>query len=398
MKPNSDSLPFSAQQRIDAACVRFEEAWQAHCGRPTEVPRPVLEEHLEGAADDRPMLLRELLLIERAYREKLGEAPVEAEYLTRFPGDGDAVREGFAAERTGPDVGAEPGRGTRVRYFGDYELLEVIAWGGMGVVYRARQISLKRDVALKLIRSGRLATPEDVARFRVEAEAAASLHHPNIVPIHEVGEHDGQHYYAMRLVPGKRSLAQQARGDLRTASRLLVTVARAVHYAHQRGILHRDLKPANVLVDDDGEPHLTDFGLAKRVQDAVDLTAASAIVGTPEYMSPEQAAAGRGLGGGVTTRSDVYGLGAILYKLLTGRPPFRGETVLDTLLEVREKEPERPAALSPAVDPDLETICLKCLEKEPAKRYGSAEEMADDLERWLRGEPIVARPGNRSEA
>jgi WD40 repeat protein len=275
--------------------------------------------------------------------------------------------------------------------FGDYELVGVLGRGGMGAVYRARQRSLNRLVALKMIRAGEPAGPADVRRFRTEAEVVAQLEHPNIVPVYEVGEREGLLYLSMRLVEGGTlsDRLDQFTADLRAAARLVATVARAIHFVHQHGVLHRDLKPGNILVDSDGQPLVTDFGLAKRVEGDSSLTQSGAIVGTPSYVAPEQAC---GAKGGATIAADVWGLGAVLYTCLTGRPPFRGETVLETLEQVKTRDPELPRRLNPRVDRDLETICLKCLHKEPARRYSSAEALAEDLERWLRWEPIQARP------
>jgi WD40 repeat protein/tRNA A-37 threonylcarbamoyl transferase component Bud32/Flp pilus assembly protein TadD len=281
--------------------------------------------------------------------------------------------------------------GTVIRYFGDYGLLKELGRGGMGVVYKARQISLNRLVAVKMLKSDILASDDERRRFQNEAEAVAQLDHPHIVPIFEVGEHEGRRYFSMKLVGGDnlgKKLADYA-ADPKAVARLVATVAEAVHHAHQRGILHRDLKPANILLDDRGQPHVSDFGLAKRVAGDGTVSESEAIVGTPEYMAPEQASGRRGA---VTTATDVHGLGAVLYALLTGRAPFRGGSAMETLQAVRERAPEPPTKRNRNVPRDLEIICLKCLEEDPHRRYASADALAQDLRRWLAGEPITARP------
>jgi WD40 repeat protein len=279
---------------------------------------------------------------------------------------------------------------------GDYELLTEIGRGGMGAVYAARQISLDRLVAVKLILAGHLATPDEIERFQREAEDVARLDHPHIVSVYEISQHGGQHFFSMRLIRGA-SLTQsleRLRTDPRAAARLLATVARAVHHAHEHGILHRDLKPANILVDVAGQPHITDFGLAKRLDGGTSLSPTGAIVGTASYMAPEQAAAERRL---LSPATDVYSLGAVLYEMLTGRPPFQGDNLLETLRQVVERAPEPPRKLNPLVPANLETICLKCLDKRPTRRYPSALALAGDLENWLAGKPIAARPVGQME-
>jgi tRNA A-37 threonylcarbamoyl transferase component Bud32 len=280
-----------------------------------------------------------------------------------------------------------------VKYLGDYELLEEVARGGMGVVFKARQKSLNRIVAVKMILGGQLATEADVKRFRTEAEAAANLKHPNIVAIHETGEHEGKHYFSMDFVEG-RNLAQALKdGPLpaHQAAALLKTLAEAVHYAHQRGTLHRDLKPQNVLLDAEGRPHITDFGLAKQMTAQSDLTQEGSVMGSPSYMPPEQAT---GRQAEVGPASDVYSPGAILYQMLTGKAPFVGATMVETLRQVIEKEAAAPSKLNDKVPSDLETICLKCLEKKPERRYASARALTEELNRFLNHEPILAKPAS----
>ncbi|MCG8587613.1 MAG: serine/threonine protein kinase [Pirellulales bacterium] len=276
------------------------------------------------------------------------------------------------------------------RAFGDYNLVEELGRGGMGVVYRGRQSSLDRTVAIKMISRGRLASSEDLARFRAEAEATAKLDHPAIVPVYEVGEHAGQPYFSMKYIAGETLSDRLADGPLppREAARLLSRVARAIEFAHARGILHRDLKPANILIDADGQPHITDFGLAKRIDADVDLTTSGAILGTPMYMAPEQAAGTRGE---LSPATDVYSLGSILYQMLTGRPPFQAATPVDTILLLLEQDPPPPHVLNPKVDRDLEMIALRCLQKPAELRYASAAALADDLDRFVRDEPVSAR-------
>ena len=283
----------------------------------------------------------------------------------------------------GRDAGATSGE-----EFGNYQLIDEIARGGMGVVYRARQSGLDRIVALKMILDGQFASQLDIDRFKIEARAAAHLDHPGIVPIYEIGEHDGRHFFSMALVDGQSLADRIADGPLDEieAAKLLYRITEAMNYAHQRGVIHRDLKPANILIDSNDQPRVTDFGLAKQPGKQNQLTLSGQTLGTPSYMSPEQAS-GRG---DITDATDVYALGAILYAMLTGGPPFAGDTLVDTLTQVIEREPNPLRSENPELHADLEIICLKCLEKDPAERYESAEQLMLELERFIDGKPIEA--------
>src|SRR5438034_11520583 len=274
--------------------------------------------------------------------------------------------------------------------FGDYKLLEEIGRGGQGVVYRAHQKSLNRTVALKVIGLGQWATKTHLKRFRLEAEAAASLEHPGIVPIHEVGEREGTCYFSMGFIEGDQldAVVRREPMSVRRAAELIAKVARTLHYAHEHHILHRDIKPGNILLDQKGEPHLTDFGLARLVETESTVTRTMEVLGTPSYMAPEQAV---GNNAAICSATDVYGLGAVLYQLLTGHPPFAGGTSYETIKLLLDTEPRDLRLWNPKIDRDLSTICVKCLEKDPKRRYPSALALSEDLERWLKHEPIRAR-------
>ena len=376
----------------------------------TGVAQQLLANDAEISADED--LAIELVYTEFVTLEELGAAPSPHEILDRYPqwkdrlerllkvhdafrdneidltrssdtvAGIDSTRDGISSRSNGP---AGPAR----RQVGQYEILEEIDRGGMGIVYKARQRGLNRIVAIKLIRSDD-ASDSERARFRAEAESAAKLQHPNIVQIHEVGEEDGCEFLSMEYIEGgslEKRLARE-RLSIGDSARLMATLAKAIHYAHEQGIVHRDLKPGNILLSGD-VPKIADFGLAKRMLVGSDAqTQTGAVLGTPCYMSPEQA---EGKTRDIAPPTDVYALGAILYELLVGRPPFQGDTPLETMDLIRSREPERPAAITPKLPRDLETICLKCLRKEPMRRYVSAQALADDLHRFLDHEPIRAR-------
>jgi serine/threonine protein kinase/Flp pilus assembly protein TadD len=396
-----DTLPHSVVERVDQVCDRFEAAWKIV---ESTGQRPDIEDYLRDTPDsERSILLSELIALDIAYRRRAGESPRKEDYQDRFTAfdcsklamllsaipETVPPEQAVSATPTPSERPVAPAQTPRMTLPG-YEILGELGRGGMGIVYKARQLALNRLVALKLIRSGAAAGPEELHRFRIEAKVIALLQHPNIVQIYEVGEHDGQPYLALELVEGS-SLHERIKTaplPAREAARLAGLLARAMHAVHQRGVIHRDLKPANVLLTADGTPKISDFGLAKRVDVDLGQTSSGAVVGTAQYMPPEQA---RGHIRQIGPLSDVYALGAVLYETLTGRPPFQAATVYDTLALVVSAEPPPPSRLQPAVPRDLETICLKCLQKEPAKRYASALALAEDLDRFLADRPILAR-------
>lgn len=405
-EPN-DSLLLADLERIDELCVTFEVLWQANQNQSIETFLDKVPENQQG------QLLYELISIEFDYLKQQGQSIQYDDYRARFSIHADIVERAISdavpaieATRLDDRSRAVPAVGQKIRYVGNYEILEEIARGGMGVVYKARQSKLNRIVALKMILSGHFASKEEVVRFLREARAAGNLDHPNVVSIHEMGEFEGRHYFTMDYVDGP-SLAERLREETLSpmeAAQLVRSVAETIHFAHQKNTLHRDLKPANILLNRQGIPLITDFGLAKTADDLsgddgepIQITMASlttlGAIGTPSYMSPEQAAGKPKLVGPAT---DIWALGAILYACLTGRPPFVADNSVDTMLQVMRHEPVSPYLLNPAVPKDLETICLKCLSKEPHERYGTAQLLADDLERFIEGRPVVARPVGRA--
>jgi tetratricopeptide (TPR) repeat protein len=381
----------SDPQDLESIVELFELEWQRG--------EPRLDDFLSrhGGGVERRRVLIELSLIDMEYRLKRGDTVVIDPYAVRFP-DEDLKR-AFVQEATRLVMAVGRRRvvgDERPRRIGEYELLDPIAKGGMGVVFRARQPRLGRIVALKMIRHMDAVSAEEVRRFQGEAQAIAKLEHRFIVPIHEVGQEGGRHFFSMSLVEGGSLADRLAAGpiDRRAAVVLLQRVTEAIAFAHSKGIIHRDLKPSNILMAADGTPRVTDFGLAKRVNDSDDLTRTGEPIGTAPYMSPEQA---RGDVRAIGPESDIYSLGAILYEMLTGRPPFMAASLVATLDQVAHLEPVPPSQLNPVIERDLETICLKCLRKEKQRRYSTAGQLADDLSSWLEGKPINARPVSRAE-
>jgi hypothetical protein len=386
-------VPLAEARRLDALCARFEAQWRAG-----QAPRiEAFLQEFSGSGAEQGRLLHELLALEVELKESAREPVSIGMYQQRFAGHGDVVEQVFGDRSSLPGERPATGRlehafetGLDVpRRFGDYELLGELARGGMGVVYRARQISLNRVVALKMILSGQFASESEIRRFRAEALAAAHLDHPNIVPIFEVGRHQGHAFFSMKLIGGG-NLAHRLgryRDDHEETARLMATIASAIHHAHRKGLIHRDLKPSNILIDELGQPLIADFGLVKRASDASSLTASGALLGTPAYMAPEQIS-----GDETTPATDIYSLGAVFYQILTGRPPFRGSGVAETLEQVLESDPVPPRQFRSSIPRELEFICLRCLEKDPRKRYPTAAALAADLKRYLDGDELHAGP------
>ncbi|HVV98773.1 MAG TPA: serine/threonine-protein kinase [Planctomycetaceae bacterium] len=382
-EPTADIAPPSGDRDEQLAEILADLMERARQGHSVDI-EAVANRHPELADE-----LRELWGTAQLF-EGFAQLPAEATQVTRSDQSQEAGRAPTGRTASPP------------RQFGEFEILEELGRGGMGVVYKARQRGLDRVVALKLLLRGEHASAVDIARFRAEAGSAANLDHPHITPVYEVGEHDGQPYFSMKYIEGTTLAKLLAEGPLpaRRAAAILLPVCRAIAEAHRRGVLHRDLKPSNILIDTEGQPHVTDFGLAKRFRAGAgqalggSLTHSGAILGTPSYMAPEQAAGRRGE---IVPASDVYSLGTILYHMLTGRPPFQAASPVDTLLMVLEQDPLPPRLLNPKADPDLEMIALKCLQKPPELRYPTAAALADDLEAFLASEPISARSTNLTQ-
>ncbi len=403
--------------RINLVCERFEDQWQSGTV-------PTIREFLDGfEGQSRQNLFFHLLEIDLDYRASTGHHQSLDDWLQEYSEFAEILQEAFANQsgrdptrsksfssdetnnlKQGRETNARnvphetlpalPGdlrSGKRGATLGGYQLEEVVGKGGMGIVYRARQLSLNRIVALKMIRASQAEDAEFLQRFHVEAQIAASLKHPGIVQVYDVGSEDGHHFFSMELVTGESLAEIVARNPLsnRRAAEIALQISTAIDFAHSHDLIHRDLKPANVLICQTGGAKITDFGLAKTLEADANLTATGHVLGTPAYMPPEQA---MGAIQSIGKHSDIYSMGAILYELLTGRPPFQSPSPYDTLFQVMNHEPVAPRKLNPGINRDLETICLKCLEKEPSRRYPSARLLADDLQRFLEDRPILARP------